>query len=90
AGNDLILTSTDLYTWTDPDPQSAADVTILRTAAHNILYAVANSNSVNAKVTGYIPAWWKWAIIGLDVAAAGLIALWGVKAFKKAKKEKQA
>ena len=90
AGNDLILTSTDLYTWTDPDPQSAADVTILRTAAHNILYAVANSNSVNAKVTGYIPAWWKWAIIGLDVAAAGLIALWGVKAFKKAKEEKQA
>ncbi|MBO7364923.1 MAG: glycoside hydrolase family 3 C-terminal domain-containing protein [Lachnospiraceae bacterium] len=89
AGNDLILASTKPLLWNDASATSAQDVAILRTASHNILYAVANSNAMNAKITGYMMAWWKILIIGLDVVGAIAIALWGFSAFKKAKKEEE-
>ena len=41
------------------------------------------------KNTGYMMAWWKILIIGLDVVGAIAIALWGFSAFKKAKKEEE-
>ena len=85
AGNDLILASIEPYMWTNPDATSVEDVTILRQAAHNILYSVANSNSVNVKVVGYMTEWWKTALIALDVVVGLGIVVWGFVVFKKKK-----
>ena len=41
---------------------------VLRKASHNILYAVANSNSVNAEVLGYKMELWLIALIVIDCA----------------------
>ena len=90
AGNDLILASLQNLFWTDPSATSAQDVTILRNASHNILYTVANSNSVNVKVLGYRMAWWKMALIGVDAVAVIALAVWGIVKIRKAKKMKKA
>lgn len=89
AGNDLILASVTSFMWTNPDSNSAEDVTILRQASHNILYAVANSNSVNVKVIGYQTEWWKIMIVVLDVVAVLAIAVWGLFVFKPKKQLKK-
>ncbi len=53
AGNDHILTSLTNLMCEDPDPADPKDVTILRTAAKNILYTFANSNSAGVDIAGY-------------------------------------
>lgn len=78
AGNDLILASLPDLLWTDCDFTSAKDVTILRNATHNILYTVANSNSMNVDIIGYRTEWWVTTIIAVDVVAVVLLAGWGV------------
>ena len=89
AGNDLILASLPDLLWTDADFTDPKDMQVLRTAAHNILYTVANSNSMNVSVTGYAMETWLTALLIADgVIAAALIA-WGVSVFRK-KKEKAA
>lgn len=90
AGNDLILASLDPLKWTNPDSSNAEDVLVLRTAAHNILYTVANSNSINKDIIGYKMPLWKAGLIALDsvlgaCAVAGAV-LW-VLNVKKGKKE---
>lgn len=87
AGNDLILASLQYLFWTDADAASAQDVTVLRNAAHNILYTVANSNSVNVKVIGYRMPMWKMGVIALDSVAALSLIIWGGFLFNKRKKE---
>ncbi len=83
AGNDLILASLTPLMWTDADKNSKEDVTILRQASHNILYAVANSNSINVRVIGYQTEWWILAIYAVDVVGVLALALWGFLAFRK-------
>ena len=83
AGNDLILASLETFMWTNPDSNSAEDVTILRQASHNILYAVANSNSLNVKITGYMTEWWIIAVYALDAIVALIILVWGFRVFTK-------
>ena len=68
--------------WDDAAATSPEDVTILRQAAHNILYTVANSNSVNVKVLGYRTEWWITLTIVLDCIAAVGIAVWGFVVFR--------
>jgi len=87
AGNDLILASLEPLKWTDPSATSAPDVAVLRNASHNILYTVANSNSVNAKVIGYRAPWWKTLFIVLDVLVVAGIALWAFLLIKRGKKQ---
>ncbi len=84
AGNDLILTSMPEYMWQDASSSSAEDVNILRQAAHNILYTVANSNSVNVKVIGYRTEWWITATIVVDCVAFVGLAVWGFFAIRGA------
>ncbi len=86
AGNDLILASLENLMWTNPDENNVEDVMILRQAAHNILYTVANSNSLNVKVTGYQTEWWIIATYALDIVAALGIAVWGFFALRKLNK----
>lgn len=88
AGNDLILASlTDLF-WNDANFSSAEDIVILRQATHNILYAVANSNSMNVNIIGYYMPWWQLTLIIVDCVLAVGLTVWGVFAIRKAFKRK--
>lgn len=89
AGNDLILTSTSPERWNDSSESNAEDMYVLRKAAHNILYAVANSNSINAEVIGYKMELWLIALIVVDCAAVVGISVWGFFAIKKALKKQK-
>ena len=87
AGNDLILTSLEPLRWTDCDFNSAQDVQVLRTAAHNILYVVANSNSMNVDIIGYSLEWWITGLIVIDVLVPAALIVWGLFVVRKARKK---
>lgn len=87
AGGDLNLSVTP-YTWVDKS--SAADVTILRQNCKNVLYMVANSNSMNSDVIGYKLPYWQIALITLDCVVAVGLAVWGVFSVRKALRNKDA
>ena len=89
AGNDLILTSTSITMWNNAKADDAKDVEILRQATKNILYAVANSNSIQIKILGYRTEWWVTMIIVLDCVAAAGFATWGFFAIRKFIKRKK-
>lgn len=84
AGNDLILTSTGDCVWRDASADSAEDITVLREASKNILYTVANSNSIQIDIVGYKTEWWISLIIALDIVIPILLAVWGFFAVSKA------
>ena len=92
AGNDLILASLSNLLWNDASESSVQDMTILRQASHNILYAVANSNSINVDVIGYGLENWGIVMIVIECVVAVAIVGWGVCLFiaagKVGKKEK--
>ena len=89
AGNDLILASLANLLWTDCDFNSAQDVQILRNASHNILYTVANSNSMNVDIVGYSLEWWITALIAVDVVVPVCLIGWGVLLFVRARRQVQ-
>ncbi len=72
AGSDLMLTFESMKTI--EDSTSATAVTNLRKSAHNILYAVVNSNAMNGIVPGtmisYTMATWEKALIAADILVA--------------------
>ena len=79
AGGDLNLNGAK--PWSRPDEESEGDVTVLRRAAHNLLYCVVNSNIMTREITGYFPPIWQTALwVGEGVIGAGMIA-WGVLIF---------
>ncbi len=88
AGNDLILTSTGNCQWTDASASDVQDVNILRQSAKNILFTVANSNSVQIKITGYQTEWWIIMEYVLDIAVPVLLVVWGVFAIRGFVKKK--
>lgn len=62
---------------------NASDMTILRIAAKNVLFTVANSNAMNAEVVAYrIPLWLQFLFI-VDGVAVGLLGIWGFFAIKQ-------
>ena len=83
AGNDLLLTSLPQYYWGDAKADSVQDVTVLRDATKNILYTVANSNSIQVKILGYSSEWWIVATIVVDCLAVVGLGVWGFFAVKK-------
>lgn len=91
AGNDLILTSTTITMWNDSKSDSAQDVAILKQATKNILYTVANSNSIQIKILGYRAEWWVTTIVVAECVIAAGLAVWGFFAIRKfVKRKKQA
>lgn len=86
AGGDLHLFTVNSKWW-DPDTSDATDMTILRLATKNILFAVANSNITNADVVGYrLPVWQELLIIADIVIVLGFVG-WGVLVIVKMKKK---
>jgi beta-glucosidase len=86
AGGDLHLFTVNSRWW-NPDTSNATDMVVLRTAAKNILYAVANSNITSVDVVGYrIPKWQEWLFIFDGFVLLGF-ATWGTLAILKMKKK---
>ena len=56
---------------------NARDVSYLRRAAHNTLYALANSNVMRAEIIGYKLATWKVLVYTMDGVVAGGLVIWG-------------
>lgn len=86
AGGDLNLYTTRRWSAAS-SATSAADITVLRNATHNILYTVANSNAYSAEILyERMPIWQIVTIVIECVIGAGLI-VWGVFAVRRALKK---
>ena len=74
AGGDLNLTGTKYWS-----PSSSEDDTciVLRRAAHNTLYALANSNAVNQKIIGYKLPLWRVGVYTGEAVLGALFLVWG-------------
>jgi hypothetical protein len=87
AGGTLDLVSQPAAGSDFADVTSAADMTILRNATHETLYAMANSNV--KKVVGYKMAKWRVALLIVDIALPVGLIVWGFFAIRQSyKKEK--
>ena len=90
AGGDLNLCQDGKPT-ASGDKLTATQASVIRTAAKNILYVIANSSAMNGEYT-YGLAPWNTILYIIDAVLAALLILWGVfvirKAFKKAKRAK--
>ena len=86
AGGDLFLTQ-DAKSFNKED--DATQITLLRNATKNILYAVVNSNAMGATIIGYQRPMWQNVMFGIDAALVVLLALWGVLAFRSSRKKAQ-
>ena len=62
------------------DSENAQDVTVLRENIKGILYTVANSNTFNAEVIGYLNPLWVNTMFIVDGALAGVLLIWGARA----------
>jgi len=88
AGGDLNLCQDGLPS-ASGDKLTATQASVIRTAAKNILYVIANSSAMNRDFT-YGPAPWNIALYILDGVIAAALILWGIFAVKKAKKKGRA
>lgn len=86
AGGDLFLTQ-DSKVFNQPD--DATQVTLLRQATKNILYAVANSNAMSIETDGYNPPFWQTLWQYGQIALIALLALWGVLVYRPRKAKKK-
>ena len=90
AGGDLNLTTT--RPWSKYDSSSASDVTVLRKAAHNVLYSVVHSNAMNAEIIGYNLPYWQiilYVIDGVIVLGLGILGFFAIRSVYKKTPEDQ-
>ena len=77
AGGDLNLCGDQSLMLNSIDNNNAKEVTLVRQAAHRVLYSIANSNVMSANILGYEKAMWEILLmIGTIVVAVGTAA-WG-------------
>ena len=84
----LMLQTSGKYDSDPVSPSSVKDANLLRRSAHRLLYCIANSGAMKAKVLGYKPAIWN---IGLTIGTIGAgvgLAGWGAWAIVSALKRK--
>lgn len=85
AGGDLVFNQGDKAPGKN---YTATQVTAMRNATHNILYAIANSNAMNADILGYRLPIWQVILIVVDVVVvAGLLAWGGAVIYLEFKKK---
>lgn len=92
AGSDLMLTFQPMKVL--QDTTSAEAVTNIRTATHNILYTVANSNAMNGIASGatldYTPPTWRYVQIAVDVVLGILLVLGVVWVVRRVRRRRDA
>ena len=59
AGGSLDLATQQSAMWTDCDTSDAGDAIVLMRAVKDVMYALVNSNAMNAEVIGYNPPIWQ-------------------------------
>ena len=89
AGGDLNLSSTRFWNGAE-NASSAADVTVLRKAAKNILYTVVNSNAMNGNIIGYKMPIWQVIAITVESILGGIAVGTGIFVFVRAAGKRKA
>ena len=86
---DRKLTTEKKYGTPTVSEKNAKDVTLLRKAAHNNLFAIANSNAMKANIKGYLPAKWQILLYCVTGGVALCLAVWGFFAIFTALRKKE-
>lgn len=84
AGGDLNLQNF-AQEW-NANMASINDLNVLRNAAKNVLFTVANSNALNLEIIGYRPPLWIVALYIIDGIAFISLATWGIFTVRRATK----
>ncbi|WP_239068657.1 glycoside hydrolase family 3 protein [Cellulomonas pakistanensis] len=91
AGSDLMLTFQPMKQL--EDTTSAAAVSNIRNATHNILYTVANSNAMNGVASGatldYTPPTWRYVQIAVDVVLGVLLVIGVVWVVRRVRRRRE-
>ena len=80
AGGSLDLATQQSAMWTDCDTSDAGDAIVLRRAVKDVMYALVNSNAMNAEVIGYNPPIWQEYLHWINIGAFTLVGVWLVLA----------
>ena len=80
AGGSLDLATQQSAMWTDSDTSDAGDAIVLMRAVKDVMYALVNSNAMNAEVIGYNPPIWQEYLHWINIGAFTLVGVWLVLA----------
>lgn len=80
AGGSLDLATQQSAMWTDCDTSDAGDAIVLMRAVKDVVYALVNSNAMNAEVIGYNPPIWQEYLHWINIGAFTLVGVWLVLA----------
>lgn len=80
AGGSLDLATQQSAMWTDCDTSDAGDAIVLMRAVKDVMYALGNSNAMNAEVIGYNPPIWQEYLHWINIGAFTLVGVWLVLA----------
>lgn len=80
AGGSLDLATQQSAMWTDCDTSDAGDAIVLMRAVKDVMYALVNSNAMNAEVIGYNPPIWQEYLHWINIGAFTLVSVWLVLA----------
>ena len=80
AGGSLDLATQQSAMWTDCDSSDAGDAIVLMRAVKDVMYALVNSNAMNAEVIGYNPPIWQEYLHWINIGAFTLVGVWLVLA----------
>lgn len=80
AGGSLDLATQQSAMWTDCDTSDAGDAIVLMRAVKDVMYALVNSNAMNAEVIGYNPPIWQEYLHWINIGVFTLVGVWLVLA----------
>ena len=80
AGGSLDLATQQSAMWTDCDTSDAGDAIVLMRAVKDVMYALVNSNAMNAEVIGYNPPIWQEYLHWINIGVFTLAGVWLVLA----------
>lgn len=80
AGGSLDLATQQSAMWTDCDTSDAGDAIVLMRAVKDLMYALVNSNAMNAEVIGYNLPIWQEYLHWINNGAFTLVGVWLVLA----------
>ena len=80
AGGSLDLATQQSAMWTDCDTSDAGDAIVLMRAVKDVMYALVNSNAMNAEVIGYNHPIWQEYLHWINIGAFTLVGVWLVLA----------
>lgn len=80
AGGSLDLATQQSAMWTDCDTSDAGDAIVLMRAVKDVMYALVNSNAMNAEVIGDNPPIWQEYLHWINIGAFTLVGVWLVLA----------